>query len=220
MSIFKDGPLGNSRGKIGNVVISKFRNLVVGRSTPSKSSKPPTLKQLVQQARFKLVSEFFNRISEIISVGYQSASGKLSAVNTAVKTHMDKIILGAYPNFTLDYTKIAISAPYSKAEIYSGFSTKAVAVPGYRVDITWSVLDSSGDTKSLPTDRLYALFYCVEQKRFMTFSGIADRSALTVNVRLPLLMFGTTIHLYTFFASADGSLTSYSEYLGIVKLIA
>jgi hypothetical protein len=220
MSLFEQGPMGYIKGKTGNFVVAKWKDQSVGRKAPTKSSKPATLKQMTQQSKFALVGGFFNRMSDVISIGYQSQSGSLTPVNRAVKDHIDKIVLGSYPNFTLDYPKIVISNPSNSAEIHTGWTTKAVAAEGYGVDITWSSYEYGMDTLSLPTDRLIAVFYIVEQNKFMIFKGVADRSALQVKLTLPFLLAGKTLHLYTFFTSEDRKLASDSEYLGIVKLIA
>lgn len=219
MALIKNGQVGDFTGKIGNVVVAKWKDLTVGRSTPKKSTKPLTLKQLTQQLRFKLVGEFFNRISDLIQIGYQSGTGKLTAVNAAVKEHIDKVIIGVYPNFTLDYPKITISVPFNKAEVDSGFNTKAVPVANHSVEVTWSLSDYA-NIRTLPTDQLYAAFYSVEQKRFLLYTAGAARSELTTTIRLPQVFIGNTLHAYCFFASADAKLVSYSEYLGSFKLLA
>lgn len=220
MSEFKQGPLGDVNGKIGNAVVSKWKGSSYARQTPSKSSKPPTVKQLTQQMRMGLVGEFFNRISPVIAVGYSSVATKITQVNVAVKDHINKIITGNYPNFKLDYTKVVLSKPTGKTEIDGGATTKATAVEGYGIEIDWSVFTSGSlDNPTLPTDRLFMVIYNVEQHKFMMFRGIADRSELHTKVILPFLMRGNTLHVYVFFASEDRLNVSQSEYLGVISLL-
>jgi hypothetical protein len=220
MSEFEQGPLGNVNGKIGNAVVAKWKGNSFARKTPSKSSKPPTVKQLTQQMRMSLVGEFFNRISPVIAVGYSSVANRITQVNVAVKDHINKIITGVYPNFKLDFTKVVLSKPSGKTTIDGGGATKVTPVAGYGVEIDWSVFNSgSGDNPSLATDRLYVVIYNEEQHKFMMFRGIADRSELHAKVNLPFLMKDNTLYVYVFFASADRVNVSHSEYLGKIVLL-
>jgi len=217
MATLKPGQIGDFNGKIGQVVISKWRQLTVGRSTPKKSSKKATLTQLEQQSKFALVTTFISRVGGAISVGYQNSSGNLTPYNVAVRYHLNNTVIGEYPAYQIDYSKVRLSAPRFANEIDAAVTVTMGSPLNSIVPLTWtSKINGIGATQD--TDKTFIVFYNVSENMFMIFESEAARSALTVNVRVPDENITDEIHGWMFFVSANRKLVSKTSYLGKVEL--
>lgn len=220
MATVKPGQVGDFNGKIGQVVLSKWRDVNVGRSTPKKSTKPPTLAQLDQQSKFGLVTGFLSSISDILAIGYQAGSGGVTPMNAAVSHHLSNGITGVYPNYALDYTKVVISNPSSKNEIDSGYAASVLAVADAKVTVSWITNDPPANKATSLTDQVYLVFYNITKNRFVTFEGKGTRAALSTTSQIPRSFIGDKFHGYLFFVSQNGKSVSYSDELGGFTLIA
>jgi hypothetical protein len=213
MATVKPGIVGNFNGKIGEVVLSKWKDINVGKSTPRKTTKPPKRAQLHQRARFGLVAKFFGLIPNVISAGYQSGKANRTNMNVAVSYHLTHAITGAFPDYGLDYSKIMVSDPYPKSFIDSGIITTVVAGERTALTVSWINSDQDfGNTKS--SDRAHLLFYSPVKHNFISYPGAAARADLAYSLRIPLAFSGDTLHGYLFFVSYDGKSVSYTDYLG------
>lgn len=223
MAIVKPGQVGDFNGKIGQVVLTKWRDVNVGRSAPKKSTKPPTLARLDQQSKFGLVTGFLGSIADLLAIGYQSSgSPKLTPMNAAVRYHLSNAVTGVYPDYQMDYTKVVISNANVKGEIDGGYTVSATAVADAKVTVTWlaSSADALANKLTSPADQLYLVFYNITKQRFVTFESKGTRAALTTTVQIPRSFVGNKIHAYMFFVSPDGKSVSVTEQLGSFTLLA
>lgn len=220
MAIVKPGKSGTFNGKIGDVVITRWRDKIVSRDVPTPSTKPKTVPQLTQQSKVRLVGKFLSSISSVIAVGFQSNAKGITEMNAAMSQHLQTAITGAYPNFTLDYTKVVISSPKAKTQIDDGYGAKAVAVADAKVTVSWTVQDPTAFPLTTPDDLGYLVFYDTNTGRFVIYAGKGTRSALTVTAQISRSLVGHKFHGFMFFTSADQKYVSESEYLGPFTLIA
>lgn len=219
MAILKPGQVGDFNGKIGQVVVTKWRQLTVGRSTPKKSTKKASIEQTDHRSKFSLVMNLMSRLGSTISVGYQNSSGNLTPMNVAMKYHMAEAITGVYPDYTIDYSAVVLTQPRMNNEIDWVDSYAVNAAVDSKVTIAWA-LDKYPNAASKPTDLLYVVFYNVSKKRFMTYDGVAERSLLTTSLRVPQISDTDIIHGWAFFVSPNKKFVSRSEYLGVMNLKA
>lgn len=219
MAILETGQVGTFKGKIGQVVVSGWRGLLVGKKTPTKSGKPGSEDQIDQRSKFGLVTHFFRGMGEIIKLGYQSYKTGMTPMNAAVKYHLDNAVTGAYPNYALDYSKVLLSDANVIGEIDGGFAPAAVAAAGSIVKVEWQMRSNITNDATSPDDRLSIIIYSVTKQRFVVYKRVVPRSALKYNVELPLFFNGDTCHGYMFFNSPKGKDVSRSEYLGQFKVI-
>ncbi|MCX2481841.1 DUF6266 family protein [Pedobacter sp. MC2016-15] len=219
MSTIRPGSLGQFRGKIGTVVVAKWRGIYTGRSTPGKSTKPASKPQMDQRKKFGTISSFLKYFSKEIAVGWASAKPKKTAMNEAVDYHFDHALLGTYPEYQFNYEALLISR--GRGIIDGGFRPVAVATAEESVNISWVTSNSTSDITQ-PTDQLTVVFFDenIRPGRFgvTVNERIAERRELNVNVDVPFVMMGHPLHVYLFFVSEDGKLASRSEYLGIVTI--
>ncbi len=67
MAEIERGVLGGFSGTVGPVVGAHWRGKDIIRARPRKSSKPPTDLQLIQQAKFKLVTRFLQPVQGLLA---------------------------------------------------------------------------------------------------------------------------------------------------------
>jgi len=213
MATVKPGIVGYFTGKIGEVVLSRWKDINVGKNTPRKSTKEASLEQKDQRLRFGVVTKFLGNLSDVIRFGYQSESPIRTKMNDAVSYHLDNAVTGVYPNYAIDYTKVSLSDPNSKQTIDSGLAPKAQPIADATIEITWQIFDrATGIT--LPTDRLYLIFYSLNRNKFILYNGVAARSELSYKAELPRIFTGDKLQGYMFFVSEKGKASSYTDNLG------
>lgn len=88
-----------------------YRRLV-GLPPKKKTTKPPTEKQLAQRLKLKMAVQLANKFSEILATTKKISRKRCLPQAKVVKNLMTKGIEGVYPNFTIDYSKIALSNGY------------------------------------------------------------------------------------------------------------
>lgn len=215
MAITKSAPGGAFKGKLDNAVFAPWKGLLTVRSVPKKSSKKAVQSQIEQRAKFALMGQFVARLAEVITMGYQSVSGNVTAHNVALKENLATALIGEYPDYAIDYAKVKLSRTSGSNEINGISNVLTTAAINGKVTITWIAEDATRQ-KTLPTDVLCVIFYNATQKFFMTSGKAAIRSALTTSVRIPLEEDTDVIHGWVLIFSADGKNVSRSTYLGII----
>lgn len=209
MATILKGFLDGFRGLLGNAVGAKWRNLDVIKGRPSKSSKPPTAAQLAQQLKFALATGFVSKLSRLVGIGYQSYnSTNMTASNAATQHVLTDAITGVYPDYQIDYTKVAIS----QGQLLGVDKPTAVLADG-DVTVTW-IRSNWQSEYGKDTDRLIAVFHDTTIKKNLILEGAITRSNLTFTVSFPYAFIGHPVHGWMFFISADGKHVSDSQYLG------
>ena len=97
--------LGGLSGKLGPVVLYVRNGTQVVRSNP-KQRDPKSPKQLAHRMKFALVNQRLSPLKTIIDVGYKNSD---KTYRTLIGEAYREAIVGEYPNFSLDYSKIQIS---------------------------------------------------------------------------------------------------------------
>lgn len=70
-----------SRGSIGNVTISKWKNLTVGRQKPTQVSNPNTTGQQFQRSKMSFIALMYGLLKGVVTVGYKSQTGYQTEYN-------------------------------------------------------------------------------------------------------------------------------------------
>ena len=217
MSIVIPGQVGQFRGKIGQVVICKWRGMLVGRKCPGKRISQGSEEQLIQQEKFGRVSAFLRHFSAQIAIGWASDKKKVTAINEAVSHHLKSALNGVYPDYEINFERVLISR--GRGKIDGGFRPVAKAGPEASVDISWTTCNSTSRITQ-PTDQLTVIFIDENFRpgvvRPVSYDRIAQRSDLKTRVFAPWQCVNHPLHVYIFFSSDNGKLASRSEYLGTV----
>jgi hypothetical protein len=218
MGKFKPGAMGVVRGLIGTIVASKWKDIHVVKGRPAKSNKAATLQQADQRMRFGVVTALLKRITALIGEGYQKAGKNQTAMNEAISYHLKNAIIGTYPDYKLDITKLKISKG-DKSSLDSAWQPKLIASAGAVVTVSWELFKYSSKDSS-GTDTITILFYNVEKDKFIMLPYVALRSELNIAEQLPESYVGNTFHCYVYMVSRDKKKLSASQYIGQVKVLA
>lgn len=213
MAILQQGSLGVFTGKIGTLVISKWKSKYVDRGAPGKSSKEATVLQLTQQAKFKIAGSFMRMFRSEVNFSFQKPPKNMTAMNYAMWYNLHHAIDGSYPDFTLNYSNIKLSKPadYS-TEIDNGFNV-AVFVEGKKIKITWEEDELIDNDGTKPTDRAYCFIYHPEKNISTAAPLCPQRSESGLTVNLPVFFAGE-VQVWLFFVSDDLKFVSETEHLG------
>ena len=223
MATLKAGQVGIFNGKIGTVVVSKWKQLLVGRGAPGKRTKPGTATQMDQQSRFALITNFIAIIGNVIKIGYKDkAVGNYSAHNMAVRYHLANAVTGVFPDYEIDYPKVVVSSPSTIRDIDAPLNPELVEGEGNSLILNWEVLDRGFEAEEKAvrdTDMMAILAYDVTNQRVYFFRNLAQRSSLTHTFISRSIFQNKVLAAYVFFISADGKTVSKSEYTGMIDFI-
>ena len=213
MATITKGILGGFSGKVGTVVGANFRGKDIIRSRPKASGKAPTEKQLLQQAKFKLVVGFLQPLKAIQTQYFGAKSGAKSRVNLAVSYLLNKAIqvLANVPE--LVYTKILIT----KGDL-TGFQNLAATPQAAQViDLSWE--DNSVQGNAAATDVVNVVCYCEALELFDIFEVVATRADLTAQITLPATFATTEVHVWLYLNNSAENLACNSNYLGTMTVL-
>lgn len=217
MATFKKGILGGFSGLVGTVIGSTWKDQDVMKSRPKKSSKARVQSQLDQQSKFALVTKFLKLAKGVVDLGYAADTTSMSASNAAVAYHLENAILGASPNFTLNFSKVILT----KGDLELASNIKVVAAAGRSLNFTWEALENLYDDDPSKqalrdTDRIRFLYYNPTLKKTLFSTVRGARSANAGTGVLSSTVIGGPCHLWIFFQSDDSKKISDSYYMGLV----
>ena len=109
MARITGGNFGKFSGKSGTLTSYTLRGKTYIRSLPRPSDRKPSEKQLAYRERFKLIQNWRSQFTDIFAITFKNHTHERSAQNAAHKLNAN-IVVGEYPNLTLDRTAFTISA--------------------------------------------------------------------------------------------------------------
>jgi len=206
MAIINEGVLGGFRGKIGPVVGVSNGNTFYMRSRPGRKTKQ-TDKELLNQAKFKLVQNHLEPIKDLVRAGFKDHYTKTGGYRAAFAYNRKHALAADDTGFYIDPALFRISGGD-----LPGAENSLVEVNGGTLKISWSNATVSGSGSS---DQMILLVYQREGSRVLTrtFDG-AYRRAESFEVAIPADMAGKEADIYIGFIAADRSAQSDSQYLG------
>lgn len=213
MGTITKGILGGFSGKVGTVVGANYRGKDVIRSKPKKSGKAPTAKQLLQQAKFKLVVSFLQPLKSIQNKYFGMKMGAKSCVNLAAAFLLNNAIQVVADLPELVFNKILIT----KGDLATFQNPAAVAEAGQMVKIVWE--DNSSQANANATDIANAVFYCAALEQFALFELMATRGDLAANITLPAIFGTQEAHVWLYFNNAAENVACNSNYLGLITVL-
>ena len=213
MGKYNQGILGAFSGKVGNVVGSSINGVDYMRSLPRKSTKTPTLPQLMQRAKFALMADFLRPLGAVVKVGFQSRKKGLTPYNAASSYNLEHAITGTYPNFVVDYPEVI----FSKGNLLVVTDPEIATTVAAELEINW--VNDAPVSGTGGTDKATIVVYNPLQDKFAIAPGAAARSAETYTLELPADFSGDTVHVWISFVSADGKKVSDSSYIGSISVL-
>lgn len=213
MATYNKGILGVFSGKVGTVIGSSWKGIDYMRSLPKAGTRTPSEKQVVQQAKFAMVTRFFKSIKDLIAVGYKDVKGSITPYNEVVSYHLKETVNGDYPDFEINYPKMI----FSRGQLPGVARPSLTANSGATFTLTWE--DNSTANLASGNDRAIILAYQPASKEFVCLDTVV-RAAMNANLELPDHFIDTEVQVWMAFFAPDASLVSTSVYVGSATVLA
>jgi hypothetical protein len=203
--------VGNSifdiQGKLGDLVYYRYKGKSMVRKAVTRKRNNPTQVQLEHQAKFMLIAKFLRPLTDFLKVTYKIYNRNNSGYQKAFSENYHKAITGAYPSYSIDYSKVRLGN--GKLPEPSDVTINSPD-PGKLV-FSWSDIDKS--VRSLSSDQFYVAIYCEQLNHWICQFRCADRYQHFCRVDASFFS-RTRVQIYIGFVSADGKLTSNPLYCG------
>ena len=206
MASFKDSFFSKLSGKVGPFTTYVLNGKQVVRSNTIPRD-PKTPKQLAHRMKFALVNKGLSPLNSSIKLGHM---GNSAAYRALVGRAYHDAIMGEYPDFLLDYSKIKIAdgklQPPTNIRVEIDKETNAAL-------FSWEaqIMDSQNPAKD--NDQINIVAFNVKENFVDSFLEIAKRSDAKVSIALP---HGWTIddtHFWVYCSSFSLQMNSESVYV-------
>ena len=211
MAKIRSGILGGFSGKVGNIVGCRYKNGYYIRQRPARSSKPPTVKQLAQRARFSLSRAFLSPLRELLKTLPERGAKHISAFNSSFGQVIRGAVAGTYPEYAIDYAAVKLTA----GSLYHGCRHSVIAD---KTRLTFSWCPGMYNCRFEGTAVLLA--YSAEKEQWIYHNSNAGSEDRWAELYLPCNFKGDRVETYLYFISADGKAVSDSVYTGSVDIPA
>ncbi|WP_285008606.1 DUF6266 family protein [Pedobacter faecalis] len=207
MARYKDGINGSFSGTVGKVVGASWRGIDYMRSKPAPFER--TDAQLIQQAKFTLVSGWLKPLRDLIWIGYKFITDAKTPMNGAMSYHLTEAVLGDAPDYyRIDFPK----AIFSRGELIISLIREIHSLIKCLIEIMWDDIQESVFCSK--DDKATIIVYNPAKGKFVTFENAADRAEGVARLTVPKNFSGDTVHGYLQYVSADGQRVSTTQYLG------
>ena len=209
------GVLGGFRGKTGTVIGAKWRGQYVIKSLPEKSSKPASLGQLNQRAKFGMMIRFLKRAKPYIDYGFGTNGTGPTPMNEALSYNLSVGIKTTAGVAAIDYANLLLA----KGDI-PGAAGVVVTPASRMLKLVWDAYQEEGldsvNTALRNTDTVAYFVHNPVTNISLRGTVGGTRATMSANAPISSSFTGTPCHLWIFFKSADDRFISNSQYLGLV----
>ena len=212
MGTIRRGILGGFSGKVGTVVGSSWKGIAYMRSLPQSVKNPRTLRQRSQRTKFALALSLLQPLTGFLRTGWKLFAHRQSPFNAAMAYTMANAVLGEYPDYEIDPSKVLVS----RGALTPVTDTFVSATIDREVQLQWDDNSSKGSAK--PTDKALIAIVNLAKGEAITDTEGALRPDCTKTIPVPAEWSGDKVHVYMGFISEDGMEVANSVYLGAVKI--
>jgi hypothetical protein len=200
------GILGGFNGKVGTVIGGKWRGVEYIRHKGPSKRKNNSPGQVEQQARFARAFKFVRRMSKLFKITFRNYAQQMTARNNALAVTVKEAIIGDYPNFEIDYSKVLISRGILETEL-NATVTSAAGI------LTWKWDANEKRNGGDPKDQCIIVAFCPEYNHcaYQVHGPARSANEATLDV-VPFM--GKTVHTWLAFITEDGSKLSDSVFTG------
>ncbi len=211
MGTIKKGILGGFSGKVGTVVGSSWKGIAYMRSLPQNMKNPRTEGQVSQRTKFSIALSFLKPMTAFLRIGWKLYSNKQSPFNAAMSYTLANAIVGNYPDYEIDPSKVLVSrgalTPATNATATDG---------GGNIAFTW--YDNSGTGSAKETDKTLIAIVNLAKAEVITDIARTQRADTAQTAIVPADWSGDTVETYLGFMSEDGKEIANSIYLGSITI--
>ena len=211
MGTIKQGVLGGFSGKVGTVIGASWKGTAYMRGQATHVKNPRTAAQIAQRTKMEFARNYLQQAQEFLNVGLKDVAKHQSPLNYAISQMVRNAILGDYPNYAPDYTKLVWShgllTPPVVETVYANYDA---------LDFLWQ--DNSGQGNAKADDISMVVVCNAEKQEIKYFMNGYTRSTKSTHCELPESWVDDHVHIYISMRSADGKLISNSHYCGVFLL--
>lgn len=198
MATIRNGIHGMISGRIGSLVFCDYRGKQVVKSLPRRSKKQPSVAQQSQRLRFSVVCNFSTLFKGLIAESHKKFVSDL----------LKNVVIGTYPDFELDYSKVA----FTKGILMRTHACVCASRANH-LNFTW---EYCRHFLTSPSDQAILIVYNPAKHRSVWLKPGITRDAQAAELPIPESFSGDTLHCWIAFVSQDEKQYSTSSYLGTV----
>lgn len=210
MARLPKGVFGPFSGKVGPVVGATWNGIPYIRSKPKKKRKKKAVKtemQIANQARFKFVNGWMVPFHPYMMIGFGNFPADKPPVSMALSLNYRQIVIGTYPDFDIDYSKVVLSVGD-----LPGLAQPAIVLNAPdTLELTWA---QSADVKAAFDDQLMLVLYSRELELADGFIGGVKRASGKCRFQFIEQLIGKALDVYISVTSLDRKRIANSIYLG------
>ncbi|WP_134089168.1 DUF6266 family protein [Olivibacter sp. XZL3] len=211
MGTIRNGANGGFKGKAGSVIGSSWKSINYIKGLYKKRSKPASEEQLMQQAKFALITAFLFPIKALLRIGFGlKRASTNTGMNMALKANIGEAVVGTYPDYRLDYSKIKLSA----GGLFTAGS-ETISRTGTELTVAWNTTVNAVSGNS--DDSVYIVVYHPASEQFLTTESVPLRSDGEATINIPAHINAGEGHAWIFYAERKAKEVSKSIYLGTVS---
>jgi len=214
------GVLGSISGTVGTVVLSRWRGLEIAKSLPvSNKNKKVSEAKADQNQLFALVRKFLTFDEDgIFNVSFPlPGNSKFHPKNAVTSYHMLHAVVGAYPDYSIDLSKMKFSQPVKTTE--NGWNAVFTGEERVGLTIKWELNPYPKKSTQLDDEAVIVAFD-TKQNKLHLLTTSAQRHLLTYTMPFKNAKKKHEFYCWMFFVSKDKKLVSETEYLGMVTMMA
>jgi len=207
MATILNGITGGFSGKVGNIIGGSWKGIDYMRSRATSIAQPNTPAQLEQRARFRTVGKFLRPLIPFLRIGFKSQAVKMSGFNAAMSFNLGNAIIGTYPAFDIDYSKVSVS----QGNLAGPLNPTTVSATAGAIQFTWE--DNSWETDASAADQAVLVVYNPARQAAVSVIGGITRAVGAQTITLPDAFAGDEVQCYIAFTNASKSVISNSQYV-------
>jgi hypothetical protein len=208
MAKFSSPTFGTISGRHGTAVAATTKDGQSILRIYRAPSNPNTPKQQAQRTKFGMATSELSNYKSLFQKTFMNQKGRLQAVSSA----MANCMVGEYPTFSIDYSKLQIA--YGIIDIAAQVSI--IKTTGSNVKIEWDTTVIGSETKQ--NDNVNFVFINTNSSVAILLENHAIRSVGNSTIELPEVWSGNEIHCWFYFSNPNGNATSNSQYIDLLSL--
>jgi hypothetical protein len=197
-------------GLVGTVVLYKNRRGLCMRSRPKKTKKKPSKAQLVQRAKFSLISHFVYRFKTLFTFSFSAADPGMPGLNKAISFNIKNAIEGTYPRFIISYSNVMVS----RGDLCQPEAMLAERLSDHSIRFRWN--NNSGQRSAMADDLCVVIAWCPSLSSGLFYTGSRrDSGEYIMDVKS---FIGQELHTWAAFIKAAKNEISDSVYTGRIRM--
>ncbi|MCC9041696.1 DUF6266 family protein [Myroides sp. M-43] len=215
MAEIKQSILGPVNGKVGTVLGVMWRGINYIHAKPHKSSKNPTMKQLLQWDKMSLVSTFASKFREFVNANCPSVLKGKKWI--AGKEQMISRLMTQGIGLSNGEQHIKVEeALLSIGNLAPAVIKKINRLKTGKFKVQWE--NGLINALTLNTDQLTMMLYNETLDQFIAISNVGNRIDKYAHFSIPTNWDESTVYFWSMWKAADGSVNSRSCFHGIIEL--